>query len=134
MNKRLIRTIELARALQPQKQTGRSFHLATIYDGPRLLSVAYNNYKHEHLRHKFGEYKPTRDSAAKYISGRHAECEAIRRLKTSKKGLTMCVVRIDLNGQIAYSKPCKNCSQLILNANLKEVIFSVSNNEYGTIF
>lgn len=69
MNKRLVRTIEFAQALMPIKSTGRVFHLATIYDGPRLLSIGYNNYKHEHLRHKFGEYKALRGGENNYVAG-----------------------------------------------------------------
>lgn len=133
MNKRLIRTIEIARALQPQKQTGRSFHLATIYDGPRLLSIGYNDYKHEHLRHKFGEYRPTRESSAKYIAGRHAEMESVRRLKIPCNNFIMCVVRIDRNGQLAMSQPCKNCLKKLSYLNLKKIFFSVNESSYGFI-
>lgn len=133
VNKKLLRTIDLARALQPEKSTGRSFHLATIFDGPRLLSIGYNNYKHEHLRHKFGEYKPTRSSTAKYIAGRHAEMESVRRLKIPCNNLTMCVVRIDRNGQIAMSQPCRNCRDRLDALNLKKIYYSVGENEFGTI-
>lgn len=134
MNKLLLRTIDLARALQPEKTTGRSFHVATIYDGPRLLSIGYNNYNHEHLRHKYGEYRPTRDSTAKYIAGRHAEIEAANRLKTFRKNLTMCVVRIDRNGEIALSKPCENCLTSTRKMNFKKILYSISEKEHGVIY
>lgn len=133
VNKLLLRTIDLARALQPEKTTGRSFHVATIYDGPRLLSIGYNNYNHEHLRHKYGEYKPTRGSTTKYIPGRHAEIESLRRLKVPCNNLTMCVVRIDRNGELAMSQPCKNCREKLDALNLKRIFFSISESSYGFI-
>lgn len=133
VNKLLLRTIDLARALQPEKTTGRSFHVATIYDGPRLLSIGYNNYNHEHLRHKYGEYKPTRGSTTKYIPGRHAEIESANRLKVFRKNLVMCVVRIDRNGEIALSKPCENCLSATSKMNFKKILYSISEKEHGVI-
>ena len=133
MNKRLVRTIELAQALMPTKSSGRVFHLATIYDGPRLLSIGYNNYKHEHLRHKYGEYKPLRGGENNYIAGRHAEISAINRLRGDKKNLTMCVVRIDRNGNISMSKPCLNCGRELKKFSFRQIIYSINSNEYGII-
>lgn len=131
MNKRLVRTIELAQALMPIKSTGRVFHLATIYDGPRLLSIGYNNYKHEHLRHKYGEYKALRGGESNYTPGRHAEIVAANRLKLLKKNLTMCVVRVDRNGKVSLSKPCNNCAKILRSMNFKEIIWSIDNSSYG---
>ena len=133
MSKKLLKTIELARVLQPEKQTGRSFHLATVYDGPRLLSIGYNNYKREHLRHKYGKYKPTRDGS-NYIPSRHAEISAIHNLKSPRKNLTICVIRLDRNGNIAYSHPCPNCLPLLKQLSPKKIIFSINNEEFGTIY
>lgn len=133
MNKRLVRTIELAQALMPIKSTGRVFHLATIYDGPRLLSIGYNNYKHEHLRHKYGEYRALRGGENNYVAGRHAEAVAINKLRGDKNNLTMCVVRIDKNGSVCMSKPCGNCFIMMQPLNFKQVIYSINPNEYGII-
>lgn len=59
--------------------------------------------------------------------------ESVRRLKIPCNNLTMCVVRIDRNGKIAMSQPCRNCRDRLDALNLKKIYYSVGENEYGTI-
>ena len=57
--------------------------------------------------------------------GIHAELDCL--LKTSKEDLRnykMLVLRIDRNGKLNISKPCRGCQSLLSQFNLKEIWYS----------
>lgn len=132
MNKKLTRCIQIAKCLQPTKQDGKNWHMTFIFDGARIISIGHNCYKHENLHYKFGKYLPTREGA-NYHACRHSECQAISKLKKTRKNLSFFNVRIDNNGKAAMSQPCKNCQREIDKLSPKKIIFTIDEKTFGTI-
>lgn len=133
MNNRLNRIIELAKCLKPEKQSGQHYVVAGAMLGSRLVALGFNDYNKEHPRHKFGEYKPTRGDSQNYKPSVHAEIDLIRRLKHDPQDVTFYVVRIDNNNQVALARPCLNCQKQFDKLGFRRIIYSISNNEFGTI-
>lgn len=127
------RAIEIAMALKPTRQTGRSFHCSFAWKKSKIVSIGYNSYEHENLNHLFGEYRPTRGNSKSYKAGRHSETEMLRRLKIPTKDLTICNVRIDNNNQVALAKCCLNCQKLLDSLGYRRILFSIDENTFGTI-
>lgn len=78
----------------------------------RVISTGYNKLK-------------THPSAKNPFSMTHAELDCI--LGVSKEdllGSDIYVFRQQSNGNIACSKPCKHCQQLILSAGIKNVFYT----------
>lgn len=125
MNQKLVdRYIEVARALRPKRQNGRSFHITCIFDKRKLLSIGVNDYTKDHPRHKYGVYLPTKPGF-NYTSGIHSECRAIEKLvNTSYSKLKVLNIRIDNNGEVNLSKPCLNCEKLIKKLGFKRVFYT----------
>lgn len=101
--------------------------------GSRLVGLGFNNYNKEHPRHKFGEYKPTRGDSKNYKASLHAETDLLRRLKHDPQDVSFYVVRIDNNNQIALARSCQNCLSVLKKCGFRKIIYSISENEFGTI-
>lgn len=91
-------------------------HGCIIVKDGEVLAEGFNYYTN-HFEHKFSI---------------HAEVDALMKLKKLKRVLPECelyVVRIgtDLMGNpLKYSRPCPDCTRAILNAGIKRVYFSTS--------
>ena len=59
----------------------------------------------------------------------HAELNAI--IRSRKQGHTIIVVRVDKQGNLRMAKPCPICQLAIKSAGIKEVIYSINDNELG---
>ena len=122
------RLIEISRSLQHCRE-GRSLHCAFILNKNKLLCYAVNSYKNENLHYRFGKYLGKYNDG-EYISGRHAEAEALRYYiskfgNNDMRGLTIFITRISKNGDVMYSKPCHNCMRNIIEPNdFKEVLWT----------
>lgn len=58
--------------------------------------------------------------------GRHAEMEVIRKLYKNnklkrKRNITLIVIRIDRDGNLKNSKPCKKCIDYMTRANSRRI-------------
>lgn len=133
MNNKLSRIIEIAKCLKPEKQSGQHYVVAGAMLGSRLVGLGFNNYNKEHPRHKFGEYKPTRGDSKNYKASLHAETDLLRRLKHDPQDVSFYVVRIDNNNQIALARSCQNCLSVLKKCGFRKIIYSISENEFGTI-
>lgn len=63
----------------------------------------------------------------------HAEEDALRRCG-SPKGATMYLARVGRNGLPAMAKPCKVCEDLLVDARIKRVIYTIGPKEFGTLY
>lgn len=125
MNKKIVnRYIEVARALKPKSQSGKSFHITCIFDKSKILSLGINDYKKEHRRHLFGSYKPTKGSGS-YIPGIHSEMSALLKLgEEDCSKFTFLNIRIDNNFRPAMSKPCLNCQKILNQIGYKKIFYT----------
>jgi deoxycytidylate deaminase len=128
MNQKVVnRYIEIARALKPRHQSGRSFHLTCIFDKSKLLAMGFNNYAKEHPRHKFGVYSATKPGS-NYVSGIHSEISSIIRLgEEDCSRYTFLNIRLDNNNNPALAKPCPNCFRVLRNqVGFKRIYYTTS--------
>jgi hypothetical protein len=127
--KRIERCIRIAQSLQSFR-TGKNLHFSFILKNNQILCYSANDYRHEHLSHKFGKYYPLRQNVKKYIAGRHSEGEALRLYlnkfgNNDMSGLTLFNLRLSYEGKPMISKPCLNCQRIYINPNnFKHVIWT----------
>lgn len=115
---------EIARALKPIHQSGKSFHVTFVYKGNKMICVAHNDYNKIHPHHRFGKYKPTKNNFADYQAGIHSECAALIKLGLFDCSyLTFVNLRINNRNQSSLSKPCKNCQNLLDRVGYKAIWF-----------
>jgi len=123
------RCIEIAQSMQ-YLRTGKSLHFSFILDKNKLLCYAANDYKNQHLVHKFGPYLPYRNADSQsYIAGRHSESQVLR-VYLAKfgdldvSGLTLFNVRLSAKGEPVMAMPCVNCDRLIKPLPFKEIVWT----------
>lgn len=128
--KKVDRYLALSKALKPVYQTGRSFHMAFAFYKGKLLASACNNY----LKSSKISAKYKKDNAVQYTACNHAEFNLIRKIKATTNipysKITILVIRIDNNNQVADSKPCDNCMNHLDLKKFKSVYFT---NQFGEI-
>lgn len=59
----------------------------------------------------------------KSTSSVHAEVDAIKRNGKKSIGRVLIVIRVDADGNLKFSKPCKNCSDIIKTSGIKKVYY-----------
>jgi pyrimidine deaminase RibD-like protein len=62
---------------------------------------------------------------------RHAEEQALRRVRGLAPGCVMFVARKMRNGQIGLAKPCQHCQTLIRASGIKRVVYTVDDQTIG---
>lgn len=134
MNKKLTTLIDLARIYRPEKQTGQHFVVAGAFKKNRLVGLGFNNYNKLHPYHRFGHYKPTRDSNAKYKPSLHGEIDLLSKLKHNPSEITFAVARINNKNEVALAKPCINCQTVLDKVGFHRIIYSISEKEEGIIY
>lgn len=130
--KRIERCVKIAQSLQSLR-TGRNLHFSFILKNNQILCYSANDYRHEHLAHKFGKYYPLREDAKYYVTSRHSEGEVLRLYlnkfgNNDMSGLTLFNLRLSYEGRTMFSKPCLNCQRIYINPNnFKHVIWTTGN-------
>jgi pyrimidine deaminase RibD-like protein len=62
----------------------------------------------------------------------HAEEHALRQMRYEANGCVLYVARLLRTGHLALAKPCAACQTLIRQAGVKRVVYTISDNEWGT--
>lgn len=124
MDNRIARLIEVAYALREKNSSGgRNFHVSAIFKKSKLISLGLNNYSKTHPR--------TRDFGYPEHCRIHSELAACLKLGLSDcSGLTIVNVRIDRNGNLANSKYCRGCTNLVKHLNFSKAFYT---NDYNGI-
>lgn len=92
----------------------RCRHVAALADKNKIVSLGMNKALSDP-----GFYKLSRSQKKQYV---HAEYDCLNNMGTGLGRLTMYVVRVDLNGELAQSKPCPICQRAIEAAGVGRVI------------
>ena len=119
MKSRIInKAIDIAHALCPTNwQNVNNSHIAFLVKKNKIIKIGWNK-KRTHpeiAKHPYHEG---------YV-GIHAELDCL--LKINKEDLSdykILVLRIDRNGKLNISKPCKGCQSVLSQFNLKEIWYS----------
>ena len=102
-----------------------SKHAAIIIDPKRpkwcrVISVSYNS------RYNLDNMTRSKLTEKRHYTI-HAEVNAINKNKKvirSNKGLVLCVVKVNSNGELSYSEPCKNCKKMCEKYNIRTIYYS----------
>lgn len=98
----------------------RCKHVAALYEGKRLISLAHNVPR----SHPF-EYRYSKCQNHLWL---HAEKNCLVQAKwRDLSGCTMYVARMDLSGEPNLSKPCSSCCAALVAVKIKRVVYSIKN-------
>jgi tRNA(Arg) A34 adenosine deaminase TadA len=124
--KKYSKCLEIARAMKPLSQEIRNYHVAFVFKKNKIVSISANKKRTHPKNLKFDYHK--------HQPGIHSELGAILKAKKDNfKKHTMFVVRIDNNGEAAYSKCCPGCSGLVKSVGMEKVFYSISETKFGTL-
>src|SRR6218665_622766 len=118
--------VNIAKSLKKDNQTGQAFHCAFALKGGVILEIASNQYyKSNAISYT---YAPTKKNGANYTAGIHAEIAITGKLKYRKdmSDITLVLIRIDNNGNIATSEPCANCAYQLGKLDFRRIIYSTN--------
>lgn len=93
-------------------------HICVILHGKKIISYGSNS--------QYG----VRLSNSKFSPSLHAEQQACRCIKTNYRNMTILVIRLNSEGKLCNSKPCKNCCEIMRLHGIRKVIYS---NEHGKL-
>ena len=114
-------------------QEQQYFHYAFIFRKNELIAFGKNNpeipnKKVFDIAHKWDIEK------FKHYPFLHAECAAIIKLKDiNVRGLSLLSLRINKHGQFRIAKPCPNCQKAIDSLGIKNVYWSITNEQNNTL-
>jgi len=116
------RYIELAKNVAAQADHGEHFHGAVLVKGGKIINCSHNSVNFN----KFAaHYVHLNDGRKKIHASLHAEIGCILGLprKVTHKA-DVYVVRVRHTGELAMSKPCAMCEQVLRHVGVKRVFFS----------
>ena len=116
---RLYRCVDLAHAMVHKPQSYFK-HFSFVMKGTKIISIGWNNtYKCTKINNKIIQYP---------FWGTHSECEAVSKLSDLNicRKATMVNVRINNQGQIRMSMPCKTCMHLLKNVGFSRVYYTTN--------
>lgn len=123
--KKLIKFIELSKALMPENFDQKTFHTTFILKKNKIQKIGINSYK-THPRNLRYAYRGRLDNAdIRHYVSLHSELSAV--LKYGKDDCSDCVfvnVRIDKNGLVNMSKPCSGCLDLLQKVGYKRIYYT----------
>lgn len=98
---------------------------AVIFKGGRIISKGNNVSKRSPDIIRFS-----------LSCGIHAEMAALNKHKYAREKVadaTIFVVRINKSGHLSMAKPCDECCKHLRKANIRQAIYTVSDNEFGIL-
>jgi hypothetical protein len=118
------RYIEISKALMNEGFETKTFHTTFIIRKKRLQKIGINDNKTHPASLKY-KYSGKDGLDIRNFVGIHSELSAI--LKYGKEDCSDCVfinIRIDRNGNLAMSKPCKGCQDLLNQVGYQRVYYT----------
>ncbi len=122
------RLVEIAKAMKPKYESGKSFHISALLRKNKISCLGWNNYNKHHLAHRFGAYRNYKGFTENYRPSIHSESSvAVKMGLDDLSDYTLVNIRINNNNQVALSAPCPNCfEQIILGLGIKKVFYSTN--------
>ncbi len=122
-----LRLVNVSKRLKSVKQTGRSFHVAFLLKGRKVVEIGFNHFgKTGRICSSYT--KPTRPHGDGYIPNLHAEIDVISKVKRNPRAnkMTLVSIRINNNGELAWAQPCPNCAYILGKKGFDNIFFSTS--------
>ena len=126
------KSVKIAESLFPEiydtKKKYRTFHFSFAWKKNRLISIGINNpFNVSSKAFKFAQIFGTKKQLKyPYL---HAEIDMISRMwgKTRVDGnIKVVVLRLNKNGKLKNSKPCKSCSSILEELSVDDIWWSDS--------
>jgi len=128
-NKILNRLVEITSALKTKKQTGRSFHATFILQKNRIISIGTNNFNKSHPKNNQFDY--TKEDSNDYLPSLHSEMDAWLKLgEKDCSDFAFVNIRINNNGELDNSLPCKGCQSLMKQIGFKKFFYSTKSGNF----
>ncbi len=125
-----VQSLDIAKSILPKIDTNRNnknFHFAFGYRKNKLLAIGQNNPEKTHTSALRLSQKFKTNIEYPYL---HAETDLISRLWGKyyiDKNLKMVIIRLNRNGELRNSKPCKRCSKIIKALGINKISWSINN-------
>lgn len=135
LNERVLnKALEITKAMQGQKKSGKSFHTSFAIQKNRIVCVGWNSYFKPHNQLRFGKYKKTR-LPGEYIPCRHSECHLCEKLdEESWRDYEILNVRMNNLGEPRLALPCANCMEkVVIPMNPKRFYYTLNDGGYNQI-
>lgn len=129
MNYRKLKEISLA--LAPHHSSDlRCRHFSFVINKKKIISIGTNNLKTHPKNLKFNFVNKYNDPINEMV-GTHSELNALIKLGLEDcSGLIMVNTRVNRNGMIDFSKPCRGCLDMLQQLNFKKIYFSNKNGDF----
>ena len=126
------RYVDVAKALKLTEQTGRCFHCALIIKQKKIICIGVNRYNK--TNRISATYKPTKVTNVKhFMSGIHAEIQAMGKLKhmESFSKLHLVSIRINNQNQLDDACPCSGCAFELGRVDFKHIWYSTKEGKFN---
>lgn len=101
----------------------RCRHFTFILDGSKIIKIGFNRSKTHPRNLRYGYINRRGEFMADQV-GVHSEMDAVIKLGLSDcSGLSVINTRIDRNNQLAMSKPCLGCTDMLRGLNFKRIYY-----------
>lgn len=121
-----VREISFA-LLNEHPSLHRCRHFSFILDGNKIIKIGFNRSK-THPKNLLYSYTNRRGEFMADQVGIHSEMDAVIKLGLSScPGLTLVNTRIDRNNQLAMSKPCLGCTDMLRKLNFRRIFYFENN-------
>ena len=133
MKKIVQKTIKKSYANWRPTRAIRCYHYAAAFDNNKMIEFAWNNpITLDAKAFKIGQKFNIKNF--KEYPFLHAESHLISKLlhryNTIRSDWSMVILRINRNGRILLSKPCKKCQKIIDALDISKVYWSVDNDTF----
>lgn len=134
MNKIIAKTIKKAYKHWNPNPLVRCYHYAAAFDGNKMIEFAQNNpIQFDAKAFRMGQMFNIK--TYKEYPFLHAESHLVSKLlhryNTILPSWSMVVLRINREGRILLSKPCKKCQKILNAVDFKKVYYSLDGGKFS---
>lgn len=119
--------MRVARSVAMTSNFGRIKIGAVVADKKHIISVGANEKKTHPLQKFYNENNVEYGKSDHLKHHIHAEISCIINAKHDLRGCTMYIFREDRNGDLNMCRPCKACYQMIKDAGISKIVYTIPN-------
>lgn len=130
MNQKKIKRLkEIALALYPPGFDLRCYHVTFILRKGKIVTIGLNNSKTNTKNLKYDYFASNGDDLRR-ICGTHSEISSlIRGGREDYSNFDFVNIRLDRQGKLLYSRPCRGCSSALQQVGFRRFYYTERNGE-----